>query len=88
MKEIEIFLEKELGKNLGLRQNMEELFKKIDEDASKVIMNFKGVEFIGRSSAQEYLNQKHIAPFEVVEKNMSEDIEKLFTIILKLNNKI
>ena len=88
MKEIEIFLEKRLGKNLGLRQNIEELFKGIDDDTTKVIMNFENVEFIGRSSAQEYLNQKHIASFDVVETNMSEDIEKLFNVILKLNNKI
>lgn len=51
-------------------------------------MNFEGVEFMGRSFAQEYLNRKHIAPFEVVEKNMPEDIEKMFEIILELNNKL
>ena len=88
MKEIEIFLEKELGKNLGLRHNIEELFKKIDSDTTKVIMNFENVEFMGRSSAQEYLNQKHFAPFEIIEKNIPEDIEKMFNIILKSNNKL
>ena len=51
-------------------------------------MNFEGIEFMGRSFAQEYLNRKHFASFEVVEKNMSEDIEKMFEIILKLNNKL
>jgi hypothetical protein len=51
-------------------------------------MNFEGVEFMGRSFAQEYLNRKHFASFEVVEKNMSEDIKKMFEIILELNNKI
>ena len=34
MKVIEIFLEKELGKNLGFRYNMENLFKNIDEKPS------------------------------------------------------
>lgn len=88
MTEIEIILEKELGKNLGLRHNIENLFKQIDQNTTKVIMNFEGVEFMGRSSAQEYLNQKHFASFEVIEKNMPSDIEKLFEMILKLNNKI
>lgn len=88
MKEIEIFLEKEFGKNLGLRHNMEELFNRIDSNTSKVIMNFENVEFVGRSSAQEYLNQKHNASFEVIEKNMSSNVEKMFNTILKLNNKI
>ena len=87
MKVIEIFLEKELGKNLGFRYNMENLFKNIDENTSKVIMNFEGAEFISRATAQEYLNQKHFASFEVIEKNVPEDVQKMFDIILELNGK-
>ena len=86
MIETEIFLEKRFGKNLGLRLNIEKLFKSIDKNTTRVIMNFEGVEFIGRSATQEYLNQKYIAHFEVIEKNMSEEVEKMFGIILKLNN--
>ena len=88
MSEIEVFLKKEIGTDLGSRQKIEKLFKDFDENVSKVIMNFEGVEFMGRSFAQEYLNRKHIAPFEVVEKNMPEDIEKMFEIILKLNDRL
>ena len=88
MSEIEIILKKEIGPDLGSRQKIEALFKNIGNDVSKVIMNFDGVEFMGRSFAQEYLNQKHFASFEVVEKNMPEDVEKMFEIILKLNNKL
>lgn len=88
MSEIEVFLKKEIGTDLGSRQKIEKLFKNIDETVSKVIMNFEGVEFMGRSFAQEYLNRKHIASFEVIEKNMPEDIEKMFKIILELNNKL
>ena len=88
MREIEVFLKKEIGPDLGSRQKIEKLFKNINEDVSKVIMNFESVEFMGRSFAQEYLNRKHIAPFEVEEKNMPEDIQKMFEIILKLNNKL
>lgn len=88
MSEIEVFLKKEIGTDLGSRQKIEKLFKDFDENVSKVIMNFEGVEFMGRSFAQEYLNRKHIASFEVVEKNMPEDIEKMFEIILELNNKL
>ena len=86
MNQIEVYLEKEIGPDLGSRQKIEELFKNIDSNASKVIMNFEGIDFMGRSFAQEYLNRKHIATFEVIEKNMSEDIQKMFEIILKLNN--
>ena len=86
--EIEVFLKKEIGPDLGSRQKIEKLFENIDADVTKVIMNFEDVEFMGRSFAQEYLNRKHIASFEVVEKNMPEDVEKMFEIILKLNNKL
>lgn len=88
MSEIEVLLKKEIGSDLGSRQKIEELFTNIDKNASKVIMDFEGVEFMGRSFAQEYLNQKHNASFEVVEINLPTDIEKMFDMILKLNNKI
>ena len=84
----EIILKDELGENMALRQEMEEMFKNIDDDTTEVIMNFEGVEFMGRSIAQEYLNQKHFASFKVTEKNVPEDVQKMFDIILKLNNKI
>lgn len=87
MVEIEIILKEQLGENLGPRHKMEELFNSIDNNTSKVIINFKGITFIGRSIAQEYLNQKHFASFEIVETNVHEDVQKMFDIILKLNNK-
>ncbi len=78
MNQIEVYLEKEIGPDLGSRQKIEELFKNIDSNASKVIMNFEGIDFMGRSFAQEYLNRKHIATFEFIQKNKSEDIQKMF----------
>ena len=87
MCEIEIFLKKEIGPDLGSRQKIEELFRNINPNADRVIFNFEGIEFMGRTFAQEYLNRKHAAPFEVVERNMPEDIKKMFEIILKLNGR-
>ena len=84
MSEIEIFLEKEIDPDLGSRNKIEELFKNISSDVSKVVMNFTGVKFMGRSFAQEYLNQKNKASFEVVEVNVPDDVQKLFDIILKI----
>lgn len=86
MNEIEILLKKEIGPDLGSRQRIEELFNNIDENTSKVIMNFEDIEFMGRSFAQEYLNQKKSAPFEIIEKNMPREIKRMFDVILKLNN--
>ncbi len=88
MSEIEVNLKNEIGSDLGSRQKIEKLFKNINTNASKVIMNFEGVEFMGRSFAQEYLNQKHIANYEITEINLSEDIKKMFDMILELNNRL
>ena len=85
MSEIEIMLTKEIDSDLGSRNKIEELYINIDKNVSKVVMNFSGVEFMGRSFAQEYLNQKNKASFEVVEVNMPEDVQMLFDIILELN---
>lgn len=87
MNELKIVLVEKIGKDLGQRSKIEELFKNINSNINRVTMDFANVEFMGRSFAQEYLNQKHFASFEVVEKNVPPDIEKMFDIILKLNNK-
>lgn len=87
MTKTEIFLKEELGENLGPRHQMEELFNNIDKNTTEVIMNFEGVEFMGRSIAQEYLNRKNTANFKVIEKNVPKDVEKMLDMILKLNNK-
>ena len=85
MSEIEIILSKKIDSDLGSRNKIEELYQNIDDNVSKVVMNFKGVEFMGRSFAQEYLNQKNKAPFEIVEINMPNEVQNMFNIILKLN---
>lgn len=85
MSEIEIILSEQIDSDLGSRNKIEDLYQNIPEDVSKVVMNFKGVEFMGRSFAQEYLNQKNKATFEVLEINMPDDVQMMFNIILKLN---
>lgn len=85
MSEIEILLKDEIDSDLGSRNQIEKLYNSIDSNVSKVVMNFAGVEFMGRSFAQEYLNQKNKATFEVVEINVPENVAELFKIILELN---
>ena len=50
-------------------------------------MNFEGIAFMGRTFAQEYLNQKHAASCEITEINIPQDIKRMFDMILKLNGK-
>ena len=75
------------GKSVLLTQIRDELSENGVDAAHIIEINFENIEFMGRSFAQEYLNQKHFASFEVIEENIPEDVEKMFDIILKLNNK-
>ena len=86
MSELKIILEKEIGRDLGQRTKIEEIFNNIDSNITHVIMDFTNIEFMGRSFAQEYLNQKHIATFEVTEENVPQDVQKMFDIILKIKS--
>ena len=45
MSEIEIILSEQINSDLGSRNKIEELYQSIPNDISKVVMNFKGVEF-------------------------------------------
>lgn len=71
---MEIFLKKEINSDLGSRQKIEKLYKNINKDTNKVIMNFKDIEFMGRSFAQEYLNQKVKSSFEIIEVNVPNNV--------------
>ena len=51
MSEIEIILSEKIDSDLGSRNKIEELYQNINDNVSKVVMNFKGVEFMGRSFA-------------------------------------
>jgi hypothetical protein len=86
MTELTIILQNEIGTDLGQRSKIEEIFQNIDPNTFKVTMDFTNTKFMGRSFAQEYLNQKHIASFDVEEKNVPSEIQKMFDTIIKLNN--
>lgn len=49
MSEIEIVLSKQINPDLGSRNKIEQLYRNIGGDVSKVVMNFEGVEFMGRA---------------------------------------
>lgn len=82
----EIWLEEEIEKDLGERNKMEDLFNMLNKSpAKKVIMNFENINFMSRSVAQEYLNQKKNANFEVEEKNIPHEINEMMEIIIQQN---
>ena len=81
-----IKLKEEIDSNLIIRLDAEELFKKLEDNSSKVVMDFQGIEFINRSFAQEYLNQKFHAKYDIEEINVPDDVKNMFNVILEWNN--
>ena len=85
MSEKEIFLAKEFGSEIKFRPVILKIFKNLDK-FSKVIMNFEGVNHIGIAAAHEYVLQKAAADFEIVEINISDNIQGMFDIAIPFLN--
>lgn len=73
---VEINIEKTFNSNLRLKLTVRELFNMF-ENETEVILNFKGVNFISRDFAQEYILQKSKSNIEIKEINMSPIIEDI-----------
>ena len=81
-----INLKEEISSNLIIRLDAEQLFEKLENNTSKVVMDFEGIEFINRSFAQEYLIQKFNAKYEIEEINLPDEVKNMFNVILEWNN--
>ena len=79
---VEINLEKTFAKKLGLATNAIRLFQDL-EGESEVTLDFKGIEFMSRTFAQEYVYQKHHSKVLIVESNMSEFVKGLLDVVQK-----
>ncbi len=74
-----ISLAHEFGDNIFTRSTISNFFKKLNSLKNKEItLDFKGIKFISRSCADEYLKQKKESPKKIIEVSMSEDICNMF----------
>ena len=80
-----IDLKNEIGKDLIVRLDAEHLFKKLEGNSQKVIMDFSDIDFINRSFAQEYLNRKMVVDYEIEEINVPDVVKNMFNVILEWN---
>ena len=79
-----ISLHKEFGKNILTRSSMDAFFKRINSLKDKdVILDFKNIHFISRSSAAEYIKQREETNKNLIEKNMSNEVKSMFYIVVK-----
>ena len=82
MKNISLY--KEFGNNILTRSSIDYLFRKISELNNKyIIIDFKNVKFISRSSAAEYLKLKEKIDKALVEQNMSDEVKSMFNLVVK-----
>ncbi|MDR2873307.1 MAG: DUF4325 domain-containing protein [Methanobrevibacter sp.] len=65
----------------------EDLFKNMNDNTHKIIVDFNGVGFMSRAFAQEYIYQKEQISIEIEEKNMTENVRKLFNVVINHYNK-
>lgn len=71
-------------KTLALRGNADLLFDSIDKSKQKQIsVDFSDIDFMSRSFAQQYLMRKKKIIKKVTEKNVPEDVAKMFALVKK-----
>lgn len=80
MNQIIINLEERYPKKLGMGPTAKKLFQEINME-KEVILNFKNIEFMSRSFAQEYVFQKYNTNTQITEINMDDSIKQLLEIV-------
>ena len=73
---VEINIEKTFNSNLRLKITVRELFNML-EDETEAILNFKGVNFVSRDFAWEYVLQKCKTDIKITEINMHPVVEDI-----------
>lgn len=77
-----ILLLQEFGNNIFTRRTISAFFEKINsQKETEIVLDFKGVEFISRSCADEYLKQKEESNKKIVERHMSQEVCSMFNAV-------
>jgi len=78
-----ILLYKEFGDNIFTRQRIASFFDKIENFKEKeIIIDFKKIEFISRSCADEYLKRKEESDKILTERNMPQQVCTMFKVVV------
>ncbi len=77
-----ILLSQKFGDNIFTRNTISSFFERINDMKEKeIVLNFKGVKFISRSCADEYLKQKEKVKKKIMEVNMSQEVCSMFNAV-------
>jgi hypothetical protein len=79
---IKIVLSDELGNNILTRKALSAIFEKINSvKVTEIILDFKDIDFISRSCADEYLKQKEDSHKKIIERNISKEVCLMFNAV-------
>lgn len=67
---------------IWIRSRAEDIFKGINENVDKIIVDFKDVKFMDRAFTHEYYRQRKTG-CGIIEINKNYDIEKMIEIVIK-----
>ena len=82
--EKKINIKKHLGKFIVTRNSIIDLFSDINSLQEKfIILDFKNVDFISRSAADEYIRNKMILKKSIKEINISINVLAMFYLVIK-----
>ena len=76
----EIKLEQKFARKLGMRTTAIKLFNDL-KDETEVKLDFKDIEFMSRSFAQEYVYQKDHSNIKIIQLNMSKFLKELLNVV-------
>ena len=77
-----ILLSQDFSSNIFTRNTISAFFEEVNKmKEAEIILDFKGVEFISRSCADEYLKQKEKSDKAIIEKNMSNEVCSMFNAV-------
>ncbi len=74
-------LKDRFSKDLGMRSVARKIFEGLNDD--EMVFDFEGIEFISRSFAQEYMQQKYTSNIKVSESNMCDFVAGLMNVVEK-----
>ena len=78
----EIVLSQCFGKKIFTRNSIIAFFEEFNSTKeSEIVLDFKGVEFISRSCADEYLKQKEKTSKKILEANITKDVYSMFNVV-------
>ncbi len=88
--EEKIYLNKVIGENILTRNSIASLFeRKINRSKKEeIIIDFKNVKFMSRSGAAEYLKLREESDKRIIERNMSDEIKSMFSLVEKQFKKV